>query len=141
MKNKTVATWMAFLGGPLGMHRFYLYGAHDRLGWMLPIPAALGLYGVWRVQQWGLDDRESWVLLPLLGFVVAGCALTAIVYGLTTTERWNTAFNATGTPDAPAGQTNWLTIGAVVLALFVGTIALVSSIVFSFQRMFEYQSL
>ena len=123
------------------MHRFYLYGAHDRLGWMLPIPAALGLYGVWRVQQWGLDDRESWVLLPLLGFVVAGCALTAIVYGLTTTERWNAAFNATGTPDAPAGQTNWLTIGAVVLALFVGTIALVSSIVFSFQRMFEYQSL
>ena len=25
-KNKTVAAWLAFLGGPLGLHRFYLYG-------------------------------------------------------------------------------------------------------------------
>ncbi|MBP8224666.1 MAG: NINE protein, partial [Acidovorax sp.] len=24
MKNKTVAAWLAFVGGPLGLHRFYL---------------------------------------------------------------------------------------------------------------------
>ncbi|MFO1212089.1 MAG: NINE protein, partial [Paenacidovorax caeni] len=24
MKSKTLATWLAFLGGPLGLHRFYL---------------------------------------------------------------------------------------------------------------------
>ena len=24
MKNKTLATWLTFLGGPLGLHRFYL---------------------------------------------------------------------------------------------------------------------
>ena len=29
MKNKTLATWLAFLGGPLGLHRFYLHGFGD----------------------------------------------------------------------------------------------------------------
>ena len=45
-KNKTLATWLTFLGGPLGLHRFYLKGFGDLLGWLLPIPTALGLYGV-----------------------------------------------------------------------------------------------
>jgi hypothetical protein len=44
-----------------------------------------------------------------------------------------------GTPGTQAGNTNWLTIGAVVFALLFGTISLMSSIVFSFQRYFEYQ--
>ena len=30
-KNKTVATWLALLGGPLGLHRFYLHGLGDNL--------------------------------------------------------------------------------------------------------------
>ena len=37
-KNKTLATWLSFLGGPLGLHRFYLHGLGDWLGWLLPIP-------------------------------------------------------------------------------------------------------
>jgi L-amino acid N-acyltransferase YncA len=53
MKNKTVAAWLAFVGGPLGLHRFYLHGLSDMLGWLLPIPTALGLYGIQRVQRWG----------------------------------------------------------------------------------------
>ena len=44
-----------------------------------------------------------------------------------------------GTPGTQSGNTNWLTIGAVVFALLFGTISLMSSIVFSFQRYFEYQ--
>jgi hypothetical protein len=138
MKNKTLAAWLAFLGGPLGLHRFYLHGLGDLLGWFLPIPTALGLYGIQRVQDYGLDDPWSWVLMPLLGFTIAGCALTAIIYGLMAPEKWNKRFNP-GTLDAPAGATNWLTIGAVVLALLLGTTVLMSSIVFSFQRYFEYQ--
>jgi hypothetical protein len=42
MKNKTLAAWLAFLGGPLGLHRFYLHGLGDPWGWLLPIPTALG---------------------------------------------------------------------------------------------------
>ena len=74
-KNKTLATWLTFLGGPLGLHRFYLKGFGDLLGWLLPIPTALGLYGIERVQQLGQDDHWSWLLIPLLGFTIAGCAL------------------------------------------------------------------
>ncbi|MBC7469040.1 MAG: hypothetical protein H7322_06915, partial [Ramlibacter sp.] len=93
MKNKTLAAWLALVGGPLGLHRFYLNGLGDMLGWLLPIPSALGLYGIERVRQYGLDDQWSWVLIPMLGFTFAGCALMAIIYGLMTPEKWNARFN------------------------------------------------
>ena len=139
MKNKTLASWLALVGGPLGLHRFYLHGWGDLAGWALPIPTALGLYGIGRVLRYGQDDQWSWVLVPLLGFTVAGCALTAIVYGLMTRERWNGRFNRSVSQDAPAGATNWFTIGAVVLSLLIGAAVLMASIAFSFQRYFEYQ--
>ncbi len=139
MKNKTLAAWLAFLGGPLGLHRFYLHGFTDVIGWALPIPTALGLYGIERVQRHGLDDVWSWLLIPLLGFTIAGCALTAIVFGLTAREKWNARYNPRAAEDAGAGGTSWLTIGAVALSLLVGTTVLMASIAFSFQRYFEYQ--
>ena len=139
MKNKTVAAWLAFLGGPLGLHRFYLHGLGDTLGWLLPIPTALGLYGIQRVQQLGQDDQLSWMLIPLLGFTIAACALVAILYGLSSPERWNQRFNPQVTEDAPPGRTNWLTIGAIALALMVGAGVLMASLAYSFQHYFEYQ--
>lgn len=139
MKNKTVAAWLAFVGGALGLHRFYLHGFTDKLGWLLPIPAALGLYGLRRVQQNGLDDQLSWVLIPCLGFTAAACALQAIVFGLMTPEKWNARYNPEAADTSPAGQTSWLTIGAIVLSLLFGAVTLMSSVAFSFQRYFEYQ--
>jgi hypothetical protein len=139
MKNKTLAAWLAFLGGPLGLHRFYLYGLGDWMGWLLPIPTALGLYGIQRVQAFGQDDPLSWMLVPLLGFTIAACALQAIVYALMTPEKWNARFNPAAAANAPPGQTRWLTIGAIVLSLLIGTTILMASIVFSFQRYFEHQ--
>jgi hypothetical protein len=137
MKNKTIAAWLSFVGGPLGLHRFYLYGFGDLLGWALPIPTALGLYGIGLVQSNGVDDQLSWLLIPLLGFTIAGCALNAIVIGLTTQEKWALQFNEKA--DHNAGKTNWLTIFAIVLSLLFGTTVLMASIAFSFQRYFEYQ--
>lgn len=141
MKNKTIAAWLAFIGGPIGLHRFYIFGKKDWLGWLLPLPTLLGLYGVKRVREFGIDDPISWVLLPVLGFVIAACALTAIVYGLTSTELWNARFNPLSRPDAAAGQTSWLTIGAVVLSLLIGCTALIFGTVQVFQHYFEYQIL
>jgi hypothetical protein len=141
MKNKTIAAWLAFLGGPIGLHRFYLFGKQDWLAWLLPIPTILGLYGVQRVRTYGIDDTISWVLLPVLGFVIAGCALTAIVYGLMAQETWNTKFNPSADPQAEAGQTAWLTIAAVVLSLLIGCTALIFGTVQVFQHYFEYQIL
>ncbi len=138
-KNKTLTAWLTLLGGPLGLHRFYLRGVGDWLGWLMPIPTALGLYGMERVQQFGLDDKLSWLLIPLLGFNIAACALTAIVYGLMTPEKWNARFNPQAEPEAHPGQTNWFTIGALVLSVLLGTAVLMASLAFSFQRYFEYQ--
>lgn len=138
-KNKTVAAWLAFLGGPLGLHRFYLHGLGDLPGWLLPIPTALGLYGIQRMQQLGQDDQLSWVLIPLLGFTIAGCALKAILYGLATPERWNALHNPSSAPDAAPGRTGWPTIFAIAAALMVGAAVLMASLAYSFQHYFEYQ--
>ena len=140
MKNKTLAAWLTFVGGPLGLHRLYLFGKSDRLAWLLPIPSLLGLYGVYRARSIGLDDPWSWVLIPMLGFTMAACALNALVYGLMACDKWNARFNPGAAPDASAGQSNWLTIGALVTALFVGTTILMASLAYSIQHYFEYQA-
>jgi hypothetical protein len=138
-KNKTFAAWLAFIGGPLGLHRFYLHGIFDWVGWLLPIPTALGFYGIQRIGQFGQDDQLSWLLVPMLGFVIAGCALMAIIYALTPPEKWNAKFNPSLGAEAAAGQTNWLTVGAIVFSLMIGAAVLMASIAFSFQRYFEHQ--
>ena len=137
-KNKTTAAWLAFIGGQLGLHRLYLFGLGDLWAWVHPIAAALGWWGVERVREHGQDDQLAWLLIPLLGLTLAATALTAIYYGLTSSEKWNARHNPRHLA-AVAGNTNWLTISAVVFALLFGTISLMSSIVFSFQRYFEYQ--
>ena len=139
MKNKTLAAWLTFVGGPLGLHRFYLFGIASRLLWILPIPTLLGLYGIYRARTLGLEDPWGWVLIPMLGFTIAGCALNAVVYGLMATDKWNARFNPGAAAEAPAGQTNWLTIGALVASLLVGTTVLMASLAYSFQHYFEYQ--
>ncbi|MBA4265813.1 MAG: hypothetical protein C0453_12075 [Comamonadaceae bacterium] len=138
-KNKTLAVWLALLGGTLGLHRFYLRGLGDWVGWLHPVPAALGWWGVDRVLTYGQDDKLSWVLIPLLGATVAASCLMAIIYALTEKEKWNQQFNPTHAEDVSAGSTNWLTIGALVFALLLGTIAFMGSLAFGVQRYFEYQ--
>ncbi|MCZ2496198.1 NINE protein [Xylophilus sp. Kf1] len=137
-KNKTLAAWLAFLGGPLGLHRFYLGGWGDTRAWLMPIPTALGVYGLRRAQVHGLDDPWCWILIPLLGCVVAGTSLTAIVYGLTLPEKWNARHNPQAPTDASAGRSHWLTIFAVAGALLVGTGALMAALAFGFEHYFTY---
>lgn len=139
MKNKTFVIWLTFLGGPLGLHRFYLKGMGDWLGWLLPLPTALGVYGIDRAQNYGLDDHLSWILIPILGFTIAGCALRAILYGLMSTEDWNKRFNPQADPEAKAGATNWFTVMTLSTTLLVGAAILMASIALSYQRYFEYQ--
>lgn len=138
-KSKTLAAWLAFAGGALGVHRFYLYGVSDRWAWLLPAPSLIGLYGIYRARTLGLDDQWSWLLIPLLGFTLAGCAINALVYGLMAPEKWNQRFNPQATPEDAAGQSTWLTVGALATALLVGTTVLMASLAFSFQHYFEYQ--
>ncbi|MFP8780580.1 NINE protein [Hydrogenophaga sp. RWCD_12] len=138
-KNKTLTVWLALLGGHMGLHRFYLRGLGDWIGWLHPIASALGWWGIERVRELGQDDPLSWVLIPFLGMSIAISCLAGIVYALAPRERWNGWFNPALDGEHAAGATNWFTIGALILSLLVGTIAFMSSLAFGFQRYYEYQ--
>jgi hypothetical protein len=140
MKNKTAATWLTLIAGPLGLHRLYLFRRFDSISWLQLIPTLLGFYGVLRAREIGLDDHLSWLLAPCLGLSVAASSLTAIVYGLMDAEKWNQRFNPDADADEAAGASGWLTIGAVVIALLMGATVLLSSISVGFQRYFEYEA-
>ena len=135
-KSKTVATWIALIGGSVGLHRFYLHGFRDRLGWLFVLPTLLGAYGVQRMRHLGADDHLAWALIPLLGLTLAVAMITAIVDGLTPDDHWNARFN----PNGPAHHSDWITVLGVALALFVGAGVLMATIAFSAQRYFEYQT-
>jgi hypothetical protein len=134
-KSKTWATWMALVGGSLGLHRFYLRGLSDRWAWFFPLPTLLGLYGVFRARTFGLDDPLSWLLMPLLGLMLAGTMLSAIVFGLTSDDAWNARFNH----DARQHRSGWLNVIGVICALAFGATALMATLAFIAQRFFEYQ--
>jgi hypothetical protein len=134
-RSKTVATWLAFIGGAIGLHCFYLRGFKDPWAWLHAVPTLIGVYGVQRMLEFGQDDQLAWLLLPLLGLMLAGTMTLAIVYGLTPDDEWNARYNL-GTRQH---QTNWLTILGVVLALLVGAGILMATIAFGGQRYFEYQ--
>ena len=134
--SKAVATWLAVIGGRLGMHRFYLHGARDAWAWLHPWPTLIGAYGFWRMREFGTDDRLGSQLVPLLGAMVAVAMLSAIVCGLTPDERWQARH---GTPGTPA-RTGWATIAGVIVALAIGATVTMATIAFTAQRYFESRS-
>lgn len=135
-RSKTLATWIALIGGAVGLHRFYLHGFRDWLGWLCVLPSVVGFYGVQRMRHLGADDHLAWILIPLLGLTLAIGGLTGIVYGLTPDERWNARFN----PRGPNHQTGWPTILGVMASLIFGGGVLMATLAFSAQRFFEYQA-
>ena len=134
-RSKTLATWIAVIGGPLGAHRFYLRGWRDPLAWLHWPPTLLGLAGVLRMRNIGLDDAAGSMLAPLLGLMIAMAMLCAIVYGLTPDEKWQARWNAGQLPRA----SGWTAVIGVIVALLIGAGALMSTIAFSVQRYFESQ--
>ena len=135
-KSKTLATWIALIGGSVGLHRFYLHGFRDVWGWLFIVPSTIGLYGVQRMRHLGVNDHLAWALIPLLGVMLSIAMLSAIVCGLTPDEKWNARFN----PNGPAHQMNWATVVGVATALIIGGGVLMATIAFSAQRYFEYQA-
>ena len=66
-RAKTAATWLALIGGTVGLHRFYLHGRRDLLGWLHPWPSLAGLYGV------HAGDPPAWA--AAIGTLLAAAAL------------------------------------------------------------------
>ena len=134
-RSKTIATWIAVLAGALGGQRFYLHGPRDVLGWLHLPPTLLGLWGAWRMDSLGQDDRLAWLLVPILGLMLSGAMLSAIVTGLTPDERWDARHN----PGLPPRATRWGPVLGTVVALMIGGIVLMGTIAFAGQRFFEWQ--
>lgn len=134
-RSKTASTWIALLGGTLGLHRFYLHGPRDLIGWLHPLPTLVGLIGVQRMRQLGQDDHLAWALIPLLGLMLTVAMLSAIVYGLTPDEKWDARHN----PGQPGRSTAWGPVFGVVLALLAGGIVLMGTVAFGGQKFFEWQ--
>ncbi len=132
-RSKTLAAWLALLGGVLGVHRFYLHGWADARGWLLWVPTLAGAYGVFRMRSLGQDDVLAWLLIPLLGLTIALTMLTAIRCALMPDQKWDARYN----PGGSAASIATFNVLAAGLALALGTIALMASIAFMAQRYFE----
>lgn len=135
-KSKTLATWIAIIGGAFGLHRFYLHGARDIVGWLYPLPSLVGLYGVQRMQSLGQDDRLAWVLIPWLGLTLTAAMLSALAHALGADEKWNARHN----PGGPASRSGWGTVIGAIVALMLGAGVLMATIAFSAQRFYEFQA-
>jgi hypothetical protein len=134
-KSKTLAAWLAVIGGAVGLHRLYLRGWQDKLAWLHLLPTAIGYGGVLRMRELGQDDRLSWLLIPVLGLMIAQGMLHAIIYGLTADERWDARHN----PGQPGRGTRWGPVLAVITALLLGATVLMGTIAFGGQKFFEWQ--
>jgi len=132
--SKTAATWLAVVGGTLGLHRLYLYGLKDVLAWLHVPPTLLGLAGVIRMRQLGQDDQVAWMLIPVLGLMIALSMLCAILYGLTPDEKWDARRN----PGHAGARTGWGPVLGSIAALMLGAAILMGTIAFSIQKLFEW---
>lgn len=132
-RSKTLATWIAVIGGSLGLHRFYLHGWRDIGGWLHPLPALAGMLGVLRMRELGQDDQLAWLLIPLLGLAISAGMLAAIVYGLTADDKWAARWGQ------PLQPTAWGPVLGVITALLLGAAVLMGSVAFGMQKFFEWQ--
>jgi hypothetical protein len=133
IRSKTIATWLALLTGTLGLHRLYLKGLGNVVGWLHLLPTTLGLFGVLRMRELGQDDRLAWLLIPLLGLMIAQAMLHAIVYGLTSDEAWAARYAQ------PLQPTGWGPVLGAIAALLIGATVLMGSIAFGIQKFFEWE--
>ena len=148
--SKSLATWIAVIGGSLGLHHFYL---RSRWGWLYPVPTLVGVAGVIRMRELGVDDRLGWAMVPWLGLTISVGMLCAIVIGLTSDAKW--ARLHAGAPGQPVVQatreeddespppgmirTGWTPVLGVILALMIGGGVLMGTIAFTVEKSFDVQ--
>lgn len=132
-RSKTLATWVAVVGGVLGLHRFYIKGLRDPWGWVQATCTLLGAIGALRMRELGVDDRLAWALVPWLGLSISAAMLHAIVLGLTPDEKWALTHH----PHLGVRSTAWGPVLGVILALMLGATALMATVAFVGQHAFE----
>lgn len=118
--NKTLASFLAFLLGALGVHRFYLRGVQDAWAWvhLASVPAAL------LIAVLAPSANRFYPILPLLVSALAGF-LEALVLGLMTDERWDALHNA---GSSQRSASSWPLALLLVATLMFGGVTLIATI-------------
>lgn len=127
-KNKTLTTLLAAILGGIGLHRFYLYGARDRFGWLhvLSVPLSLALMAA------RPDAPQLFTALPLVISVLVA-ALEALVLGLTPDEKWDARHNA---GSGRTSESHWILAVIIVLTTGLGAMGLIALLARSFDLLF-----
>ena len=115
------------------MHSFNLLVMADAWGLLASAGAFLLRMGVQRIRSLGGDDPLATFLLPCLGLTITAAMLSAIVHGLTPDERWAQRHH----PEFGTIPTAWGPVLGVILALMLGATALMATVSFVGQRLFE----
>jgi hypothetical protein len=119
-KHKTFATLLASVAGSTGVHRFYLYGKHDRWAWLYL--GFLSVYAAWIAYATFTSQIASsvlaWFPLPVLVAFVE-----ALVLGLTPDDKWDTRHNRSSLQQSNSG---WPLVLVLVLTLAIGFVTMVS---------------
>lgn len=127
-KNKTIAALLASVGGVIGLHRFYLAGAKDRWAWLhcASVPASALIFLLVK------DVQPLFAALPMVVSALAG-ALTSLVIGTTSDEKWDAHVNPTSGRQSASG---WQIALLLVLTLAVSAGSLIAVIARCFDLLF-----
>lgn len=119
-KNKTLATFLAFVFGGIGLHRFYLRGSVDRLGLahLCALPIAGLIYGLQP------DANVFFKVLPIVLSCIVGF-VEALVIGTTPDEKWDASFNPSS---GKTTDTNWMVPLMLVAIMLVGATTVIATL-------------
>jgi TM2 domain-containing membrane protein YozV len=119
-KNKTLAAFLAFLLGGLGLQRLYLRGWRDPWLWahLACLPTALLV---------ALAAPQADNFYKLLPIIVSGLAgfLEALVIGVTADEKWDARYNPRS---GRQSDTHWPVAVVLVASMMIGSGGLIATI-------------
>ncbi|MGS0743996.1 NINE protein [Glaciimonas sp. GG7] len=123
-KNKTLTTFITTVFGSIGIHRFYLYGAKDKWGWLhfVTLPLSLLALILW-------PEQQHFFLFALLLISALIATLEALVTGLMPDEKWDTKHNLNS---GKKSDTAWPIALILVLTLILGATGLIAAIARTF---------
>ncbi|HVK94028.1 MAG TPA: NINE protein [Noviherbaspirillum sp.] len=127
-KNKTFATFLAAFFGWVGLHRFFLHGKKDLTGWTHAFTAPLSLLLILLFPAKPL----TFTAMPLILSVLASL-LGALVIGLTSDEKWDTAYNEASARRSDSG---WPLAVLLVLVFAVGATTAIAIMARTFDLLF-----
>lgn len=127
-KNKTIAALLAFVGGGIGLHRFYLRGTRDKLAWLhvMSVPASL------LICFFSPNVHPFFTAIPLMLSVLIGF-IACLVIGTTSDEQWDARHNA---HSSQRSDTGWPVAVILIVTLGIGASALIAFIARTFDLLF-----